>query len=117
MNATQPTSSRNRLAVTYTLAHLLEQLERSTQPVSAEQYRSVVSHLVNEFSDVASDTALSALLDAHPAAAELYENVHYEHAGLCRSSLEFSLAAEQQAKEVITRAMRAPLKDDANGKE
>jgi hypothetical protein len=53
--------------------------------------------------------ALAALLDTHPAAAELYENVNYQHAGLCRSALDASLDAERQARQAIHLAMsRAP---------
>ena len=106
MNATKPQSRKTDLTVTHVLAELLERLERSKVPVGAEQYRSVVQHLVNELGDVAPGKALGALLDAHPAAAELYENVNYQHAGLCRSALDASLAAERQAKEVLDRAMR-----------
>ncbi len=79
------------------LAQLLERLEHSTVPVGAEQYRSVVAHLVHEFEDVESGADLSRLLDAYPAAAEVYENLNYQHAGLCRSALDASLAAETRA--------------------
>ena len=106
MNATKPNARKTDLTVTHVLAELLERLERSTVPVGAEQYRSVVQHLVSELGDVEPGTALGALLDSHPAAAELYENVNYQHAGLCRSALDASLAAELQAKEVLDRAMR-----------
>jgi DNA-directed RNA polymerase specialized sigma24 family protein len=65
--------------------------------------------------------ALGALLDTHPAAAELYENVNYQYAGLCRSALDASLAAEQLAKEALNRAMgkavnpqNPPTKEDPN---
>jgi hypothetical protein len=108
MNATKPNPSRADLTVIHTLAQLLERLERSPQPVGAEQYRSVVLHLVDEFADVQSDPRLGALLDVHPAAAELYENLNYRHAGLCRSPLDAALAAEVRAREVIARAMRRP---------
>ena len=108
MNATKSPSPKTSLTVTHVLAELLERLEHSTQPVAAGQYRSVVMHLVNEFNDVQSGTALAALLDDYPAAAELYENINYQAAGLCRSSLELSLAAEQQAKLAIQRAMSQP---------
>jgi hypothetical protein len=63
-------------------------------------------HLVHEFADVESGPALGQLLDAYPAAAELYENVNYQHAGLCRTSLDVALAAEMRAREAIARAMR-----------
>lgn len=119
MNATQPHFRKTDLTVTHVLAELLERLEHSQVPVGAEQYRSVVQHLVSELGDIEPGTALGALLDSHPAAAELYENVNYQFAGLCRSALEASLASERQAKEVLDRAMRRamnrphnPLKED-----
>ena len=105
MNATKPQSRKTDLTVTHVLAELLERLERSAVPVGAEQYRSVVQHLVSELGDVEPGKALGALLDSYPAAAELYENVNYQYAGLCRSALDVSLAAERQAKEVLDRAM------------
>jgi hypothetical protein len=46
------------------------------------------------------------VLDAYPAAAQLYENQNYQHAGLCRSPLEASLDAELRARQVIDRARR-----------
>ncbi|MDB5744535.1 MAG: hypothetical protein JWR68_2850 [Polaromonas sp.] len=106
MNATQSTPRKTDLTVTHVLAELLERMERSAVPVGPEQYRSVVRHLVNELGEVEPGKALGALLDTHPAAAELYENVNYQYAGLCRSALDASLAAERQAKEVLDRAMR-----------
>ena len=124
MNATKPNARKTDLTVTHVLAELLERLERSAVPVGAEQYRSVVQHLVSELGEVEPGTALGALLDSHPAAAELYENVYYQHAGLCRSALDASLAAERQAKEVLDRAMRRamdrsnppPKEDPTHGK-
>jgi len=111
MNTTRPTLSGANLTVTCMLAQLLERLERSTGPVGADQYRSVVLHLVDEFKDLPADGAFSALLDEYPAAAELYENVNYRHAGLCRSPLDFALGAEIRAKEVIDRVMRRAKED------
>lgn len=103
-----PTRSRNgagaTLAVAVLLAQLLEKLDRSPVPVGAEQYRSVVRHLAEEFEELQSDGGLTKLLDAFPSAAELYENLNYQHAGLCRSPLELSLEAEQRARQVIERA-------------
>jgi hypothetical protein len=96
-----------RLAVAVLLSQLLERLDRSVEPVGAEQYRSVVRHLKEEFDELGSERALSALLDAFPSAAELYENLNYQHAGLCRSPLALSLSSEQQALALITRVRRA----------
>jgi hypothetical protein len=117
MNATHPHPHKTDLTVTHVLAELLERLEHSAVPVGAEQYRSVVLHLVSELGDVEPGVALGALLDTHPAAAELYENVNYQYAGLCRSALDASLAAEQQAKAAIDKAMNRPNpqpKEDPN---
>ena len=123
MNATKPTPLKTDLTVTHVLAELLERLERSREPVAAEQDRSVVQHLVSELGVVEPGGALRALLDTHPAAAELYENVNYQYAGLCRSALDASLAAERQAKEALSRAMRPAAgrlikqpKEDPHGK-
>ncbi len=101
MNATRSSVSKTSLDVT-------ERLEHSPVPVGADQYRSVVVHLVNEFGDVAPGDALGRLLDSYPAAAQVYENLQYAHAGLCRSGLDAAMAAELRAKEVIARAMAGP---------
>jgi hypothetical protein len=121
MNATKSQSPKTSLTVTHVLAELLERLEHSTQPVAAGQYRSVVMHLIDEFADVEPGLGLRALLDTHPAASELYENVNYQHAGLCRSALDAAMAAESQAKQAISRAMSRDanpptiqLKEDPN---
>lgn len=108
MNDTKPQSPKTSLSVTHVLAGLLERLEHSAQPVAAAQYRSVAQHLIDELAGVQPGVALRALLDTHPAAAELYENVNYRYAGLCRSALDASVAAESQALQAIQRAMSRP---------
>lgn len=115
MNATKPLPTETDLTVTHVLAELLERLEHSAVPVGPEQYRSVVNHLVDAFGQVKPGSELGALLDTHPAAAELYENVNYQYAGLCRSPLDRSLSAEQQARQAIERAMRQPTKGFTDG--
>ena len=102
MNSLQPSSAGSpaRFAVAVLLAQLLERLDRSAVPVGAEQYRSVVRHLAEELEALQSDSGTTKLLDAFPSAAELYENLNYRYAGLCRSPLELSLDAEQQARKV-----------------
>ncbi len=106
MDTTQPVTAKARLAVVHLLAQLLERLDRSAEPVGAEQYRSVVRHLAEELEELQSQQGLSALLDAFPSAAELYENLNYRHAGLCRSRLEPALDAELQARQLIERVRR-----------
>jgi hypothetical protein len=89
------------------LARVLERLERSAEPVDAEQYRSVVNHLASELSVTQNDAGLEAVLQACPAAAELYENLNYQHAGLCRTSLDIAMAAEEAARAAIDSARRS----------
>lgn len=119
MNATKTPNPKPDLAVTHVLAQLLERLEHSAVPVGAEQYRSVVMHLVDEFRDVETGTELGRLLDAYPAAAEVYENLNYQYAGLCRSALDASLRAEVEARKAIERAMQpvAGRKDASHGQD
>ena len=107
MSTTQPTRrSPARFAVAVMLAQLLERLDRSAEPVGAEQYRSVVRHLGEEFEALQSHQGLSPLLDAFPSAAELYENLNYRYAGLCRSPLDLALDAEARARKAIADAKR-----------
>lgn len=109
MNKVQTTTSHPKLVVAVLLAQLLERLDRSAEPVGAEQYRSVVRHLADEFNELGGEDGLPRLLDAFPAAAELYENLNYRHAGLCRSPLELSLDAELRARKAIERARRGAV--------
>jgi hypothetical protein len=97
-----------RLTVLVTLARLLEQLERTPGAIHPEQYRSVVSHLVRELESVEQDETLRKLLDVFPAASQLYENLQYECAGLCRSPLDASLNAERAARTILERAKQLP---------
>jgi hypothetical protein len=106
MNAIPSRALPRHLAVVLTLAHVLEQPDRSPK-AAPDQYRAVVQHLSDELAKVPADAALQAVLDAHPAAAEVYENLNYRHAGLCRSPLEWAMRAEMSAKEVIRRVAKA----------
>ena len=90
------------------LARMLERLDRSSVAVDAQQYRGVVEHLTEVLRAVPHDAALEAVLSASPATAELYENLQYEHAGLCRSTLEPALNAELAARAAIDAARRKP---------
>lgn len=115
MNATHTPSSSSSLTTARVLAALLERLDNSRVPVDATQYRSVVLHLEGELKQLPSDKGLGVLLDTHPSAAQVYENVNYAHAGLVRSALEPSLDAERLAKDAIQRAMRSPKEGIPDG--
>ena len=75
---------------------------------SADQYRSVVRHLADELRSLEKDTALDFVLLNFESTAELYENLQYEHAGLCRSPFDQALSAEIDTLSVLERMARGP---------
>ncbi|MDE2082609.1 MAG: hypothetical protein KGI90_14760 [Burkholderiales bacterium] len=86
------------------MAGLLERLDGQPRHASPEQYRSVARHVSQLLAQAEPDAHLQALLTAAPATAELYENLRYELAGLCRAPLEQALNAELAAAAAIARA-------------
>ncbi len=95
-------TSRTHTPHAVLLAHDLERMERGHP--DAGQYRLVAQRLAAALDQVQDTDVLQPLLQASPAAAAVYENLRYQHAGLCRSPLEASLAAEQTARAAIDRA-------------
>jgi hypothetical protein len=102
MNST-PVNAHMNLVV---LAQMLERLDRSAQAVDPEQYRSVAARLAAELESAPRDATLDGVLQAFPAAAQLYENLNYRHAGLCRSPMDAALGAELAARAAIDGARR-----------
>ena len=86
------------------VAQLLERLDASMQPVDAHQYRTVAQRLAQIMQEAQIDW--TPLLERSPAAATVYENMHYAHAGLCRSPLALSAEAELAARDAIAAARR-----------
>jgi hypothetical protein len=86
------------------LARMLERLDRSAVAVDPQQYRGVVERLSELLQTLPHDAGLEAVLEASPATAELYENLNYQHAGLCRSALDPALSAEVAARDAIEAA-------------
>jgi hypothetical protein len=109
MNATQKPSISAEMHTVQVLAQLMERLEHSKVAVDAGQYQAVVQRLSQALNRVEPGAVLTAVLDAHPATAELYENIQYANAGLCRAPLDISLATERSAKAAIERAMHHSL--------
>lgn len=85
------------------LAQLLERLDASPS-VDAHQYQLVVDRLAGLLADPSVNW--EPLLAASPAAAVVYENLHYDAAGLCRSPLDTAAGAEMEARELIGRVRR-----------
>lgn len=106
MTAAQRESFKSRLETVIALARLLERVEGSGKAFGADQYRALVRQLSVALSQQMPDDALQAVLGAHPAAAEVYENMHYAQSGLSRSSLERSVGSEMLASQALARAAR-----------
>jgi hypothetical protein len=106
MPAPHLASVRTRLENLIALAGLLERIESHPMGVGAEQYRGLVLQLRELLGEELPEHALRQVLDAHPATAELYENMRYEHLGLSRSSLESAVATEMQASALLQRIGR-----------
>jgi hypothetical protein len=109
MNTTPVTAHKNLVV----LARMLDRLERSAQPVDPEQFRTLVGRLSAELEAAPRDPSFDAILEAFPSVAELYENLNYQHAGLCRSALEPALDAEMAARAAIDKARRLALQGPA----
>lgn len=108
MQATpHPNAVAAQLQTVAALAQLLERLDRSAERVDAGQYRGVAQRLGELLAQATPGPLLDRLLNAFPSAAEVYENLRYEHAGLCRTPLETALNTEMQARAAIDRAASA----------
>ena len=95
----------NELLSLVRLAQLLEGIEH--RAVDPHQYRLLAEKLGAELSQHQGHEALSGLLDHFPAAAEIYENLQYGHAGLVRAPLEMSLASELATRDLLSRVRKA----------
>jgi len=105
MNATHTSRNPTRQPTAiHVLVHLMERLDRSAEPVGAEQYRAVAVQLAQALEAAPAGPALDLLLEQSPSAAEVYENLQYRYAGLCRSPLDASLQSETAAKDAIEKA-------------
>lgn len=113
MKVIHPTTGHPALTTALTLAHVLERLERSPQRVDPAQYRFVAQRLADAIVAVPSGAPLEALLNASAAAAEIYENLNFQHAGLCRSPLEASMNAELRTRDAVARAQSNAPADPA----
>lgn len=96
-----PLAGAFRTAVT--LAELLQRVDASTTTIGPGQYRALVQHLSQLLDQLPPGDGLQRLLATFPAAAAVYENLHYSHAGLCRAPLDQSLNSELAARALIER--------------
>jgi hypothetical protein len=106
MDAPHLETIKNRLETVIALARLLERVEAGAAPVAPDQYRTLVRQLTVALSQEIPDDAMRIVLSAHPAAAEVYENMHYAQSGLSRQPLERSVGSEMMASQAIAKAAR-----------
>jgi hypothetical protein len=97
----------HRLQTLAAMASLLQRLDITPRSASAQQYRDVARQVQRLLGEADPGADLDAVLSAFPAAAEVYENLNYQHAGLCRTALEPALNAELAATELLTRSAHA----------
>jgi hypothetical protein len=108
MSTSTPATVRSHIENAVALAQLLQRVEADMAQVDANQYRLLALQLQAALAQEMPAPALEAILRACPSAAEIYENLHYGHAGLARAPLERSVASEQLATQVIARAAAKP---------
>lgn len=107
---TSPNTHHAHLETVIALARVLEHVERSAERVDAHQYQVLVARLKAALSQDLPQPALNAILGALPAAAEVYENMHYQLSGLSRSPLERSVSSEKLASQLLARVAQASKK-------
>lgn len=99
-------SLHSRLETVIALSRLLERVEATPMRIGADQYRTLVRQLSAALQSPLPGPALEAIMGAHPATAELYENLNYATSGLSRTPLDRSVGSEMLASQVIERARR-----------
>jgi len=103
---TRPLPLPARLQDLAAMASLLQRLDGGPREATAGQYRDVARSVGSLLAQAEPGVALDALLAVAPSAAELYENLQYAHAGLCRAPLHLALNAELAATAAIDKARR-----------
>ena len=88
------------------LAQLLQALDGQGGAADPHQYRLLVQKIAAELQAHQAHEALPGLLDHFPASADIYENLQYAHAGLCRAPLETSRTSEMAARSLLERGRR-----------
>ena len=94
---------KSRIENLIAMARLLERSDADPSLIGAAQYQNLARLVQSLLSDDLPDEALRAVLRAFPAAALLYENLHYDRSGLSQSPLDNAVSTELQASAIIER--------------
>lgn len=97
------TRLKSRIENLIAMAQLLERVDANPALVGAAQYRHLAQVVQSLLAEDLPDDALRAVLRACPAAAALYENLHYDRSGLSQSPLPNAIESELAAGEIIER--------------
>lgn len=106
MSSPKVETIRSSVHAAFSLAHLLEHIERSGGPVDADGYQKVALKLKDALSGSLPEVALAAVLRTYPAAAEIYENLTYDTGGLSGSSLESNVSSEVLTAQLLEQCSR-----------
>jgi hypothetical protein len=87
---------------------LLERLEHLPRGATPTQYRDVVRRIGELLQAAEPGADFDRLLGALPATTEVWENLQYGNAGLCRSSLDEATQAEIETRDVLAQFTRRP---------
>ena len=107
MTAPRTESLHSRLETLIALARLLERVEARPLAVGPDQYRALVAQIKAALAEPLPAAPLAAILKAHPATGEIYENLNYEISGLSQSPLERSVATEMLATQLLHKIAQA----------
>lgn len=103
------TSVKSRIENMIAMAQLLERVDANPALIGAAQYQNLARLVQSLLGEALPDDARRAVLRACPAAAALYENLHYDRSGLSQSPLENAVESELAAGELLERIRVASL--------
>ena len=86
------------------MVNLLERVDANPSLIGAAQYQNLSRLVQSLLSDELPVDVLRTVLRNSPAAAVLYENLHYDRSGLSQSQLDRAVSSELLADTVIQRA-------------
>lgn len=104
MSSPKVGSNRGAIQVAFSLAALLEHIERSPGPINAHQYQKVVRGLKDALSGPIPDSALAELLRRYPSAVAVHEELHYQTHGLSCTLSQSHVSSEVLALQAVQRA-------------
>lgn len=101
----------NRIRNLLELVHRLDRIEQGGAPVCAHDYQVLVRNVMRALAQELPGATLRAVLNTHPAAAQIHENMHYATAGLSRAPYARGLVSQMVAAGCLARlAMQAPVR-------